>query len=91
MELYVNCTGLQTSHSAVIANVAKLIIWGLGISKIKLADDLKAVICFLCSILFYLAVSSKKHRKKYQISGQSVLGEAGQTPLNKSCLTQPNK
>lgn len=54
MELYVNCTGLQTSHSAVTANVAKLIISSLRISKIKLADDLKAVISF--SILFYWAV-----------------------------------
>lgn len=52
MELYVNCTGLQTLHSAVTANMGKLIIWGLRIFKIKLADDLKAVICFLCSFSF---------------------------------------
>lgn len=52
MELYVNCTGLQTLHSAVTANVAKLIISGLRISKIKL-DDLKAVISF--SVLFCLS------------------------------------
>lgn len=46
MELYVNCTGLQTLHLAVAANVAKLIIWSLRISKIKLAYDLKAAISF---------------------------------------------
>lgn len=53
MELYVNCMGLQTLHLAVTANVAKLIISGLRISKIKLADDLKAVISF--SVLFFLS------------------------------------
>lgn len=49
MELYVNCTGLQTLHLAVAANVAKLIISGPRISEgggKKLVDDLKAVISF---------------------------------------------
>lgn len=50
MELYVNCTGLQTLHLAVAANVAKLIISSFRISKIKLAHDLKAAISF--SIFF---------------------------------------
>lgn len=49
MELYVNCTGLQTLHLAVagrLGNVAKLIISSFRISKIKLARDLKAAISF---------------------------------------------
>lgn len=49
MELYVNCTGLQTLHLAVasrLGNVAKLIISSFRISKIKLAHDLKAAINF---------------------------------------------
>lgn len=50
MELYVNCTALQTLHLAVAANVAKLIISSSRISKIKLAHDLKAAISF--SIFF---------------------------------------
>lgn len=102
MELYVNCTGLQTLHLAVAANVAKLIISGPRISEEKkLADDLKAVISF--SILFFTerlrlisACAEKgrgkeKRKKKTEINGGVAAEEAGHTPLNKSCLTQPNK
>ena len=83
MELYVNCAGLQTLHLAGTADVAKLIISRLRISKIKLEDDLKAVICFLCfSFDFYLraiqVIRTERGRKKSQISGRLVPEEAGQ-------------
>lgn len=55
MELDVNCTGLQTFHLAVAANVAKLIISSFRISKIKLAHDLQAAISF--SIFFTASLS----------------------------------
>lgn len=43
--------GLQTLHSEITANMVKLII---RISTIKLADDLKFVLCFICMFSFYL-------------------------------------
>lgn len=79
MELYVNCTGLQTSHLAVAANVAKLIISSFRISKIKLAHDLKAAISF--SIFF---IASLYQCVWYGTSGHPVTEAAGQTPLKLS-------
>lgn len=79
MELYVNCTVLQTLHLAVADNVAKLIILSFRISKIKLAHDLKAAISF--SIFF---IASLYQCAWYGIDGHQVTEAAGQIPLKPS-------